>query len=303
MSDELILITANTDDTSSTVEDYDGELCNQIRPGGFKNQRTISTERDSLAGPIATVVVAEALTDGPTPIGPERYQKRKPIFVKANLNKTHIKPGEGTSKATDLRDTIRNRGHVKGSSPDDCGHIIGYALNGHMVDYNLFPQQMHVNRGIFGNYFFWRAIEAAMKFYLRLVPNIFSPRVEFNMLLSYEESNKPDRPNKFKYCVGFYAKLRPNRNVDAEDNHGETTVLKASKEILNIAKQAIKKQSRRTMRQQILDVIRRFDLQHHLETEILAFADELEDIFGALESPNLGPDHLLRDVTKLRLTK
>ncbi|CAF4371797.1 unnamed protein product [Rotaria socialis] len=89
----------------------------------------------------------------------DRYKKLKPLWLKAKIFKEHIGKGETTSIATTLRRIIQGRG----KEGDDCGHIIGASVGGKMVDINLFPQNMILNRGL--------RMDESLRYYQDKVPN------------------------------------------------------------------------------------------------------------------------------------
>jgi hypothetical protein len=110
-----------------------------------------------------------------------------------------------------------------GSPDDDCGHIIAKQYGGKVVDYNLFPQDMKVNRG-------WGIATRIWKWGVELFVRIWliyqaehDPMVRVRVRLFYPnpgpDTQKPDRPISLHVHLQFYK--RPRK--DASESSNETT--------------------------------------------------------------------------------
>lgn len=134
----------------------------------------------------------------------------KPEWISAKIRQNHLDTGEPTSTNPRLRDEIRNRG-VREDPRDDCGHLIARCLGGKMVEFNLFPQELAVNRGrrvnIEGTEYplskWWKNIEAVIYVFLKCTHPRYRPRVYFQIRLQYGDSEFPDRPVGMYYIVKF----------------------------------------------------------------------------------------------------
>ncbi|CAF1306617.1 unnamed protein product [Adineta ricciae] len=161
-------------------------------------------------GPIEVVLAVPAnsysdVEEQEQRLSSDRYQKLKPVWLKATIYKQHIGTGEETGKCENLRDVIRARGKrtEKNEPMDQCGHIVANTLGGRMLDINTFPQNPALNCGHEGTHLLWRAFEVLMKQWLQKIPEKYNPRVKFIVKLFYDDPNYPDRPNKFFYSIQF----------------------------------------------------------------------------------------------------
>ena len=144
----------------------------------------------------------------------------KPEWISAKIWQNHLGTGESTSDNPELRDEIRNRG-VREDPRDDCGHLIARRLGGKMVEFNLFPQELAVNRGrrvnIEGKEYplskLWKlGIEAVIHGFLKYTHPRYRPRVYVQIRLQYGDSEFPDRP------VGMYYIVKFKKDDDSSDD-------------------------------------------------------------------------------------
>lgn len=146
----------------------------------------------------------------------------KPCYLYAEILPSNLKGGEKTNTNTQLALKIRQRG----KPGDDCGHIIGAQLGGKMVEFNLFPQSMKINRGFGKLKILWRqGVEQVMAKWLTL-PEHKHPKALFEIILFYTDTDYRDRPNKTKFVVT----LKCDGEEEDDDGDGETyldPVLKA----------------------------------------------------------------------------
>lgn len=215
------------------------------------------------------------------PLPPGRYQKMKPLWLRALIKKEHLGRGENTSKCSELSEVIRNRGDYKN---DDCGHIIASSLGGKMLDANLFPQDKSLNRGLKGTYWVWRLIEWCMKKWVQKIPEKYHPRVDFVMLLEYKDPNYVDRPNAFKYSIQF---LMDDDDSSSDDDDDDEPI-EISQVIVNMAMIALQCREAHTLKKSIMAQVKNYSARcEELVDEFLA---ELLVIVGEIEiKPNTPP--------------
>lgn len=211
-----------------------------------------------------------------------RYQGYKPLWLMAEIWKCHIGRGEGTNVSPSLGKIIQGRGiQHYGNSDDDCGHIVGASLGGKMVDFNLFPQNQSLNRGWKGNYGIWRAIEACIKLWVTGIPEKFKPRVKFQMLLSYNDSNYPDRPDQFKYMVQFLL----NKDSSSEEDDDDNERIFLSSTLFNIAKISLQctNENTRSLKTQVKSMVAQ--MSDRCKSHVDVFLEELCAIIPEIETP------------------
>ncbi|OXA50407.1 uncharacterized protein LOC118436552 [Folsomia candida] len=146
----------------------------------------------------------------------------KPCYLFASILPKHVGTGEKTNVNKNLARMIRYRGKRKG---DDCGHIIAAQLGGKMVEFNLFPQDKRINRGIYGLNKWWRkGVEKIILAWLTLPKNV-KPCVEFEIILYYEDPEYLDRPTRGKFLITMKMDDDDDDDDEEEDDDDEDTVL------------------------------------------------------------------------------
>ncbi|CAF1502873.1 unnamed protein product [Adineta steineri] len=219
---------------------------------------------------------------------PKRYQGLKPLWVKAEISKTHFGTGETTGKYSQLSQVISARG----IRSDQCGHIIACSLGGKMIDINLFPQDGPLNCGWEGNYFIWRGVEACIKLWVTTIPEKYRPRVQFQMLLSYTNKAYPDRPEKFKYALRFLMDRESNKS-----EHDDREEISVAQELYNIAAISLQCTSKTVLelKHKVKAVINKVSPKY--KKSIQDFLDELSGIISEIGEPV--PKILLKLVPKI----
>jgi len=134
-------------------------------------------------------------------------------YVRAIINPSDLNKGESTSKNQTLAKKIKEMG----KNGDDCGHIVASVLGGPMKAYNLFPQNLAINRGEFRT-----TVEAHMQNFLKLGKenNNGNYQVSFTANLVYTK-DVDTRPTWLKFDIRFTKdrKLVPFTDIPISGKH------------------------------------------------------------------------------------
>ena len=213
MTNLTLAVETNSDDCITNVKESDNlsaDLKNSTRPTNLKDDHV----------PINNVKVASLSLNKPG---------QKTCWLLAEIHPCHLGKGEDTSANRKLRDEIRSRGRPN----DDCGHIIGRALGGKMIDFNLFPQNRDINRGWKGWSNHWKTgIDFLIKTWL-INPSLIAPKVEFEIRFYYNDQQFPDRPDHGKYLITFKSDgSEESKKVNQGEKEISTELYKELKGIL-----------------------------------------------------------------------